>query len=350
MSRWSTSGGAVLGMMLSLFLGHAATAQWINEGGAVTNPGSAVPLVPVVTYDPFTGIISLLNSGANRMVDSSDNVTIGGDDVGMIALQILVPSFQPVTQFLPVLDIDHGLAWQSAYFNGKVSLNGITAGGSFLPISSSPIDLLQITPGLERSDFGVGYLNSTVEMAVNFAFAAPGSTIWGPLVILGEEEETSGDFNFDGSLDCDDVDQLTSAVVAGGGGSLYDLNFDGVVNSNDVTEWLRLAGAQPGSPTGGAPFLPADANLDGLVDTSDFNLWNQNKFTSVAAWCRGDFNTDGVVDTSDFNLWNGVKFTSAGGSVLVPEPAVSVMLLGLLAAFRRKRHTGIDAPSFTSVS
>ena len=46
-------------------------------------------------------------------------------------------------------------------------------------------------------------------------------------------------------------------------------------------------------------FIPGDANLDGSVDVSDFNLWNQNKFTELAAWSAGDFNADGIVDVSD---------------------------------------------------
>ncbi len=50
-----------------------------------------------------------------------------------------------------------------------------------------------------------------------------------------------------------------------------------------------------------------------VVDVSDFNVWNSNKFTSVAAWCAGDFNADGAVDVSDFNIWNANKFTAADG-------------------------------------
>ena len=61
----------------------------------------------------------------------------------------------------------------------------------------------------------------------------------------------------------------------------------------------------------GNPYLLGDANLDGVVDTSDFNVWTSNKFTSVAAWSAGDFNADGAVDISDFNIWNTTKFTSS---------------------------------------
>ena len=70
----------------------------------------------------------------------------------------------------------------------------------------------------------------------------------------------------------------------------------------------------------GNSYLPGDANLDGFVDASDFNIWNANKFTANAAWCSGDFNADGLVDASDFNIWNANKFQSADSVHMVPEP------------------------------
>ncbi len=64
----------------------------------------------------------------------------------------------------------------------------------------------------------------------------------------------------------------------------------------------------------GNPYLVGDANLDGVVDVSDFNLWNAHKFTTTAQWTKGDFNADGFTDVSDFNLWNTNKFKTANGN------------------------------------
>ena len=72
--------------------------------------------------------------------------------------------------------------------------------------------------------------------------------------------------------------------------------------------------------------LAGDANLDGTVDGSDFIIWNNNKFSSVAGWRNADFNGDKIVDGQDFLIWNTNKFTSVDGAV--PEPAG-----GLLAIF-----------------
>ena len=67
--------------------------------------------------------------------------------------------------------------------------------------------------------------------------------------------------------------------------------------------------------------LPGDANGDGVVDGSDFGIWNSNKFMNGTDWGTGDFNGDGRTDGSDFGIWNANKFTSvAGGFRPVPEP------------------------------
>ncbi len=122
------------------------------------------------------------------------------------------------------------------------------------------------------------------------------------------------------------------------------MNGDGVLTAADVTDanvgWLAVGGANNGANTGGAPFLTGDANLDGSVDVSDFNIWNSNKFSTSATWCAGDFTVDGSVDVSDFNLWNSNKFnTSGGGAAVVPEPRAALLcLVGLCGGARLARR------------
>ncbi|HEY6565227.1 MAG TPA: hypothetical protein VIY86_12055, partial [Pirellulaceae bacterium] len=99
--------------------------------------------------------------------------------------------------------------------------------------------------------------------------------------------------------------------------------------------WLTLAGAA-NVPSGNS-YLDGDAYLDGRVDGSDFGVWNANKFTAVAAWCRGDFSADGLVDGSDFGIWNAHKFTSADGSGVVPEPGAWIVCLGVVVATLSRR-------------
>ncbi len=137
-----------------------------------------------------------------------------------------------------------------------------------------------------------------------------------------------GDFDNDGTYDCHDVDSLVAAIASGTYVAAQDLNQDGVVNTSDLTLWLQQAGVVKM----GAPFLPGDADLDGLVDGTDFGIWNGHKFTAEAAWCSGDFDADGVIDGSDFGVWNAHRFQSSDGSAAaVPEPAAGgFVLMGIM--------------------
>jgi hypothetical protein len=46
--------------------------------------------------------------------------------------------------------------------------------------------------------------------------------------------------------------------------------------------------------------LLGDANLDGVVDGTDFAIVADNLNKGVTGWDQGDFNYDGVVDGTDF--------------------------------------------------
>ena len=149
----------------------------------------------------------------------------------------------------------------------------------------------------------------------------------------------SGDFDGNGDYDCGDIDRLVAEVVAMTNDPNFDLTGDGDVDINDVDAWLAEAGAN--EIPSGQPYLPGDANLDGSVDVSDFNLWNAHKFTSTAAWCRGDFNADGVTDVSDFNVWNVYKFSSSDHVSAVPEPGAALLsFVSLVALGAARSHPG----------
>ena len=150
--------------------------------------------------------------------------------------------------------------------------------------------------------------------------------------------EIYADCDFDSDLDCDlaDIDALVTAVAAGESNDLMDLTGDGQLDFADVAAWLVEAGAE--NLGAGNSYLVGDANLDGSVDVSDFNIWNQNKFQSTGLWSQGDFNADGSTDVSDFNVWNDNKFLSGSRPATVPEPHSAVLLwfygLGCLVRLR----------------
>ena len=150
-------------------------------------------------------------------------------------------------------------------------------------------------------------------------------------------DSISGDFDNDGNYSCADIDALVATIANGSDDANFDLTGDGQVNNQDLQAWLVEAGAA--ELPSGSPFLAGDANLDGAVDVSDFNVWNANKFTAFASWCRGDFTADGFVDASDFNVWNGNKFKGADSPNAVPEPesgCAAFLLAGLMIFVSRR--------------
>lgn len=137
------------------------------------------------------------------------------------------------------------------------------------------------------------------------------------------------DFDNNGTCNIDDIDLLVSAISQSSGDVMFDLTADGSIDEKDINAWLLDAGIN----AIGASFLLGDANLDGVVDASDFNIWNSSKFESTGKWSQGDLNADGVTDASDFNIWNSNRFRSS----VVPEPGQNGLLafLAVLIAFRR---------------
>ncbi len=146
-----------------------------------------------------------------------------------------------------------------------------------------------------------------------------------------------GDFDGNGIYDCADVDSLVGEIASGLDTPSFDINADGTVDQQDLDRWLAEAGAVNNSS--GSPYLLGDANLDGIVDVSDRNVWNSAQFTSGAGWCGGDFNASGSTDVTDLNIWTTNKFRSSDSVMLVPEPTgLQLMLLAPVALLALRKH------------
>jgi C1A family cysteine protease len=82
---------------------------------------------------------------------------------------------------------------------------------------------------------------------------------------------------------------------------------------------------------------PGDANGDGKVDFVDFQILLDH-WQGASGWANGDWTGDGKADFADFQVlldnWNPSGYSGSA----VPEPAtLSLLVLGALAAMRRKR-------------
>ncbi|MEM8680669.1 MAG: hypothetical protein AAGF97_15075, partial [Planctomycetota bacterium] len=116
-----------------------------------------------------------------------------------------------------------------------------------------------------------------------------------------------GDFNQDGNLDATDIDLLFDGIADQD--LDFDLNGDGLLDEADVRFMVEdLIGTRLG-----------DANLDFVVDGTDFLIWNTHKFSTGTGWASGDFNGDRSTDGTDFLIWNTHKFTAAMVGSMRPD-------------------------------
>jgi VCBS repeat-containing protein len=138
------------------------------------------------------------------------------------------------------------------------------------------------------------------------------------ITLTGLDENLPGDFDGDGDYDCDDIDALVVEIVAALNNPAFDLTGDDLVDLADRDAWLAIAGAA--NLPSGNPYLLGDANLSGIVDFLDFNIWAANRFTNNPSYCSGDFDASGVIDFLDFNIWAAHRFQSSLGQAPPPTP------------------------------
>ena len=161
--------------------------------------------------------------------------------------------------------------------------------------------------GINRNGVVVGYYNDDNGLFRGFVGAL----------------EQNGDVNLDGLVDAQDIDLLTAAIREGDSDDKFDIDQSGEVNSDDFTAMIRDV----------LNTVPGDANLDGFVDGSDFNIWNDNKFLSPTGWSMADFTGDGSTLADDFDVWQTNRFASANMEATVPEPTFAANLTVVVWAF-----------------
>ena len=136
-----------------------------------------------------------------------------------------------------------------------------------------------------------------------------------------------GDYNGNGELDAEDIDQLSAAVEGGLADGKFDLNSDGSVNADDRLFWINeLVNTYVG-----------DSNLDGEFNSSDFVVvFTAGKYESgeAATYAEGDWNGDMLFNSSDFVAAFGQGGYERGPKpAAVPEPSSMGSGLVLLAIF-----------------
>ena len=152
-------------------------------------------------------------------------------------------------------------------------------------------------------------------------------TFFADLFLYGDEireitnfAPAGGDFNGDGAITAEEIDQLFAEIRSGADICHFDLDRDDSVTLDDLTVLLSSAGTHAG-----------DLDLDGEVGFQDFLTLSRN-FGMVATWSGGDLTGDGMVTFGDFLvLSDSFGMGSSVGAQSVPEPsAIGLFLVGLL--------------------
>jgi hypothetical protein len=154
------------------------------------------------------------------------------------------------------------------------------------------------------------------------------------------------DFNADGICGGSDIDlmyglgDLITGVTPPPGDTRFDLNLDGIVDVQDLDQWMADAATMNGFS---APYLKGDADLNGVVDADDLNRLALNWRQDGAAWSGGDFTADGVVGAGDLNAlalnWQQSIPMASSANATVPEPSGwPLTIVGLALIWQRRRR------------
>jgi hypothetical protein len=157
------------------------------------------------------------------------------------------------------------------------------------------------------------------------------------VVVATEPMGPGGDFDRDGSLDIDDVNELSKAIRARTNDPRYNLTSDYAVDKNDLESWVH----------GGRRTYFGDSNLDGEFNSGDLTEVfkagiYEDAVSGNASWQHGDWNADGEFDSGDLVAAfqdGGYEKGPRPATSSVPEPgSVGLLLMGATRLVRRSRR------------
>jgi autotransporter-associated beta strand protein len=254
-------------------------------GMTVTGTGTRIP--------PGTTIISITQS-ANSVTLSSTPTFVGADTV----------SFGTASRTLVLTGTNAGANMMS---NSLAN----SAGGGTLGVTKSGTGAWSLTKA--NSYTGV----TTVQGGT---LTAVGSAAWGPA--LANSNITGGRLVFDYTSDSSPAVPVLAALDAS-----YDTGFaTGALRSTAANSSKGLGWKDDGPSSKKVTVMYTyfgDANLDGQVNTDDFNALATN-FNGAGTWVSGDFNYDGIVNALDFNA----VATNFGSPVLTAAAPLGTPVLG----------------------
>ena len=146
-----------------------------------------------------------------------------------------------------------------------------------------------------------------------------------------------GDFDGDGDIDADDIDDLCDNM--GGDVGTYDVDEDGDVDGDDLVFLIEnLVEWDDGVDTG-VGTNQGDFNLDGVVNATDLAIMKGAFGAGGVGYADGNANCDDVVNATDLAILKGTFGSDATTGGAVPEPlSIALLSAGGLALLRRRRR------------
>lgn len=210
-----------------------------------------------------------------------------------------------------------------------------------LSTENEPFDLSEVAPvmaDLEPIQLArVGNeIQANVSFDLEFVTSVQAGFLQVPVTInvegsvrLATTVEIAGDYDGDGLLTIDDLNQLAAGIRAGD--FEFDINADSRLDVGDLTHWVQV---EKRSWFG-------DANLDGEFSSEDLvSVFRAGEYeddlVGNSDWSTGDFNGDQEFDSSDFVQafrGGGYELGPREAAMAVPEPSSIVIgLISLLTA------------------
>lgn len=325
--------GGRISVLGDIFVGNEGEAFWSMQGGFLDNYGSMVVGAKQKGFTHVEFDDAAVTIGAELIIGAGGRPSV----VDVLGKSIIHTESLFISPDSTLRMLDGQLTFAAESFerlHGIIDLHN-----GFIRVDGDARDL-----------FNKAVLNGNIlafagEVDIINIFATPdGATT----VMYAFGSDIGCDLNFDGVYNSDDLD----AMYAGGNVSegypsqpdyaVYDIapfgEPDGVVDGDDLLEWLACAAAENGLAE---PYQPGDLDLDGDVDFEDFVDFSTN-FGLGGNWSDGNFDGDGNIDFDDFvNLSNNFGNTTLELELsAVPEPSMFPLLaLAGLAVLTRHRRT-----------
>jgi autotransporter-associated beta strand protein len=338
----------------------------INDvaGGSATSGGGTAP-----NYTEYiTAPVKLVSNTDVTVTRSTDVLDISGNITGAAALSMSGAGTLELTganSYSGGTTVNAGATLIASYDGALPNNKALVNNGKTLLAGN---EILSSLSGSGTLTVGNGTENNTVQLAANSGLA----TLGGLVIAAGSTLDLVNNHMMITYGTSDPITTIAGYIKSGYNGGHW--NGPGIISSVALTNASGLlygVGYADGKDnvvvglTSGQIELKytllGDANLDGLVNGSDFNILAANFNQSITGWDQGDFNYDGLVNASDFNVLaanfnQGVSGTASAGDVAaldafaaanglslptssVPEPAsMGLLTLGVVGVLARRRR------------